>query len=278
MTEPFFFFKGNTNRKIPKARIKQRTVSVIGTRQEDIDRLSGWLCENDKMYSFKGRTYQVKKLPPVTSFLSPKWEDGSTIEEMAFGHDDVILVAVDYTDLEKGLMLLVQAMELCEHLVFCITEFEEKPCKVNILSTDYLCDLLPIPLVHCSLDRTTTEQLKKAIETATFKKRPQEPPFLVYYGPVIEAVISMVQSRLVEGLAISPRCRWFSIALLEQELLALDILQRQFGVEKVAELNLPPVLQKAREILAISGVTEGEMRYIMAMDIFDAVTEIIDSL
>jgi len=155
---------------------------------------------------------------------------------------DLIINVIDASNLEKGLHLTAQLLEMEIPLVMALNMWDEFQEKGFRLDTDKLSEQLGLAVVPTiGPTQWGTDALLKAALTALNAEKPAK-PFL--YSPELEQEIEKKALELASLLALKQPLkanRWLSLQFLEQEPQTLEKLQELYGE------SLLPLIQKAEQ-------------------------------
>jgi ferrous iron transport protein B len=71
-------------------------------------------------FKHKGQLYRLIDLPGTYSLLATATDEEIARNFLLFGHPDVVVVVVDSTSLERNLNLVLQVLEISNHVVVCL--------------------------------------------------------------------------------------------------------------------------------------------------------------
>ena len=116
-------------------------------------------------YTHRYRQNQMIDLPGTYSLLAHSSEEEVTRNYVCFEPCDVCLVICDATVLERNLNLVLQTMEITDHVVLVLNLMDEAKKKNITIDTEKLAKLLKVRVVEMSArNHEGFEDVKEAIE------------------------------------------------------------------------------------------------------------------
>jgi GTP-binding protein len=166
-------------------------------------------------YQFNGVKYKVVDLPGTYSLLSASQDEEVARDFILFGQPDCTIVVTDATALERNLNLVMQVMEITDHVVVALNMMDEAKRKgievdARTLSRDLGIPAVPITArtgegIHTLL--ATVAELIDG-EIATKPRRVQGTP---EFQRAVNELLPMIEE-LAPGV---PNARWLAIRLLD---------------------------------------------------------------
>lgn len=202
-------------------------------------------------YDFEGEHYTIIDLPGAYSLSMGSPEEEIARDYLCFGNPDVTVVVTDATTLERGLHLLLQAMEISPQVILCVNLMDEAQRKGICIDTSRLSQQLQIPVVAAAAaGGQGVEALCAAIAAACDTKTASwQPP--LHYGPVIERALEMVGGCL-PGLK-GRQQRFAALKLLGGEgALAQRYIEESGAAFSQDGMQTP--LKEAGRLLRLSGI------------------------
>lgn len=142
-------------------------------------------------YIYKDNMYNIYDLPGTYSLIARSKEEVVSRDFIYNNKDNVTVVVVDSTMLEKGLNLLLQIVEVCDKTVLCLNLIDEARKRKIDIDVKRLSNILKIPVVVMSArEGEGLEQLKEEIFKLTICECKDR--FMVKYDKDIEDIISNV--------------------------------------------------------------------------------------
>ena len=109
--------------------------------------------KRDGWYAQDGREVRVRDLPGTYSLASQSAEERLAREDLIHGRHDVVVVVVDSLVLQRGLLLLMQVIQLGARAVLCLNMADEAARAGLRLDTERLGGLLGVPVVTTAAHR-----------------------------------------------------------------------------------------------------------------------------
>ncbi len=166
-------------------------------------------------YQFNGVKYKLVDLPGTYSLLSASQDEEVARDFILFGQPDCTIVVTDATALERNLNLVMQVMEITDHVVVAVNLMDEARRKglevdARSLSRDLGVPAVPVTARTGEGIRTLLSMVAEVIEGIVSTK-----PLRVQGTPEIEHAVSELAG-LIEQLAPGvPNARWLAIRLLD---------------------------------------------------------------
>jgi len=166
-------------------------------------------------YTLSGVRYKLVDLPGTYSLLSASQDEEIARDFLLFGKPDCTVVVVDATALERNLNLVLQVLEITNHVVVCVNlmdEAERKGLQVDVRSLSRDLGVPAVPTVARSgeglsqLAQTVADVISGELQTKPLRAAP--PPEV---SRAVDELIPMIES-LAPGL---PNARWVAMRLLD---------------------------------------------------------------
>ncbi len=183
-------------------------------------------------YQFNGVKYKVVDLPGTYSLLSASQDEEVARDFILFGQPDCTIVVTDATALERNLNLVLQVIEITDHVVVALNLMDEAKRKgfevdARSLSRDLGIPAVPITArsgegVHTLL-ATVAELIDGEIATE---------PLRVEGTPEFQRAVNELVPLIEQTAPGVPNARWLAIRLLDgdakvqQALLSGELVQR----------------------------------------------------
>lgn len=161
----------------------------------------------------QGEEYQLVDLPGCASLLSRTGEERVAREFLCSGQGDAMVVVCDATNLQRGLVLVLQVLEVTSRVVVCVNLMDEARRKGVRVDLDRLSGILGVPVVGCAArSGKGLPDLLEAVASAAQEPAPQlSPP--VRYPQEVEAAVARLVPLLRRQGEKNPR--WRALRLLE---------------------------------------------------------------
>ena len=183
-------------------------------------------------YQFNGVNYKLVDLPGTYSLLSASQDEEVARDFILFGQPDCTIVVTDATALERNLNLVMQVMEITDHVVVALNLMDEAKRKglevdARSLSRDLGIPAVPITARSGEGIHTLLGTVADVIEgeIVTQPKRVEGTP---EFQRAVNELVPMIE-QLAPGV---PNARWLAIRLLDgdakvqQALISGELIQR----------------------------------------------------
>lgn len=166
-------------------------------------------------YQYNGVKYKLVDLPGTYSLLSASQDEEVARDFILFGQPDCTIVVTDATALERNLNLVMQVMEITDHVVLAVNLMDEARRKGLAVDTRSLSRDLGIPAIP--ITARTGEGLPALLSVVAEVidgKTPTKPLRVEGTPEFRQAVHELVQ--MIEQIAPGiPNARWLAIRLLD---------------------------------------------------------------
>jgi GTP-binding protein len=166
-------------------------------------------------YQFNGVKYKLVDLPGTYSLLSASQDEEVARDFILFGQPDCTIVVTDATALERNLNLVMQVMEITDHVVLALNMMDEAKRKgiqvdARTLSRDLGIPAVPITASTGQGIQTLLSTVAQLIdgEIATQPRRVQG---TAEFQHAVNELLPMIE-QLAPGV---PNARWLAIRLLD---------------------------------------------------------------
>lgn len=190
--------------------------------------------KRDGWYTRAGREVRVRDLPGTYSLASQSAEERLAREDLIHGRHDVVVVVVDALVLQRGMLLLLQVIQLGARAVLCLNMADEAARAGLRLDTERLSGLLGVPVVTTAAHRGEgIDSLREALASAP--EAPAPDPTVALGGPAASAVAAIGAALEAAGLG-GAGVAWLATRLLLDEQAAQDLAlgRGPAGVDAVA--------------------------------------------
>ncbi|MDD4169744.1 MAG: ferrous iron transport protein B [Desulfotomaculaceae bacterium] len=163
-------------------------------------------------------------LPGTYSLFANSVDEEVARDFICSGKPKVTIVVTDATCLERNLNLVLQVMEITEHVVLCVNLLDEAKRKKIQVDLTALSKILGIPVIGTNArDGFGLEALKDAVyqlATGTLQTK----PLRISYGEVVEKCIKLLEPGIQGMINDQINSRWAALRLLDGD---RDIGDRQ---------------------------------------------------
>ncbi len=182
---------------------------------------------------YEGEFYQVIDLPGIYSLGAFSEDEIVARDYILTGDADIIINVIEASNIERGLYLTTQLLEMDKKLVIALNMADEAEKKKIEFDLDKLAELTGAPVIKTVAHRGEgRDALLRAVdEQMEGQKRSSSP--LVYNSTVAHHIDHMEE--LLEGEALPYPIRWTAIKLVEGDSFLLDKLKKLPLKESVLE-------------------------------------------
>ncbi len=169
----------------------------------------------------------IVDLPGTYSIHGTGPEEKVTREFILRGDADLILVLADSTNLERGIFLAIDVVELFPNTIVVLTKFDEAQKRGIKIDVEKLSRLLGVPVVGVSaLTGEGVEKLRQLISAALHGATRIKPVLDVVVPPELKELHARLVKRL-EAHGVKGRlAKWLAARLLEETEWAEELLKR----------------------------------------------------
>ncbi|MDU7337878.1 MAG: ferrous iron transport protein B [Clostridium sp.] len=211
-------------------------------------------------YRHHGSNYIMVDIPGTYSLIANSAEEEVARDFICFGGADAVVVVADATCLERNLNLVLQTMEITNHVVLCVNlldEAKKKKIKIDLMG---LSDRLGIPVVGMSArSGKGFNELMDTIETLTQSKEIQT-PLRIRYSDEMEQAISLLEPVVENALQGAVNSRWVALQLLDNDDSLLSSMKNYLGFNLLEREEILEKVTQAKEELANAGIPQEEFR------------------
>lgn len=115
-------------------------------------------------FKYKSKEYHITDLPGTYSFFPASEDERVTCDFVMQNSQNLCIVVCNALAIERGLILALQAMDLCQNVIICINLIDEAERKGVVINTGLISERLGIPVIETSIkDRTSKKRLLEEI-------------------------------------------------------------------------------------------------------------------
>jgi len=188
-------------------------------------------------FEFNHIRYKLVDLPGTYSLLSASQDEEVARDFILFGQPDCTIVVTDATALERNLNLVLQVMEITDHVVVAVNLMDEARRKGLDVDVRSLARDLGVPAVPVTA-RTSEgiHTLLSAVEgvvNGDIRTQPRRVQGTAEFQQAVNELAPMIES-LAPGI---PNARWLAIRLLDGDTRVQQSLMSGELAELVARQN-----------------------------------------
>ena len=183
-------------------------------------------------YQFNSVRYKLVDLPGTYSLLSASQDEEVARDFILFGQPDCTIVVTDATALERNLNLVMQVMEITDHVVVALNLMDEakrKGLEVDARSLSRDLGIPAVPITARSGEGVHTLLATVAdVINGEIKTKPLRVEGTPEFQKAVKELVPMIE-QMAPGI---PNARWLAIRLLDgdakvqQALLSGELNQR----------------------------------------------------
>jgi ferrous iron transport protein B len=222
---------------------------------------------------YDNKEYHIVDLPGTYSLMAHSSEEETARDFICFGKPDVVIVICDATCMERNLNLVLQTMEITDHVIVCVNLMDEaKSKKISIdlvtLQQELKVSVLGTSATHKKGISALLEEVSK-VESPTIL-----PP--VHYEEAIEVAISLLLPYLEQILPNSMNGRWVALRLLDYDESLMKALEQHLAINLWKEESLHECLNEAYSYLSQQHIPKEKIKDSIVNSILMRAQEIAD--
>lgn len=211
-------------------------------------------------YQYKNTRFILVDLPGTYSLMANSEEEEIARNFICFGNPDAIVVVADATCLERNLNLVLQTMEISDHVILCVNLLDEAKKKKIKINLNLLSEELGIPVIGTSArSGKGLNQLMDAV-WETSKQNFHSHPLRIVYDENIEEAVSSLEPVIQKSIGDKINSRWIALKLLENDTKLLDTLKNHLGCDIRNDHELCEKLSKTNEYLERQKISNDDFR------------------
>jgi len=183
-------------------------------------------------YQFNGVRYKLVDLPGTYSLLSASQDEEVARDFILFGQPDCTIVVTDATALERNLNLVMQVMEITDHVVVALNLMDEAKRKGLAVDARSLSRDLGIPAVPITARSGEGVHTLLATVADVINGEVKTKPLRVEGTPEFQKAVKELVPMIEQMAPGIPNARWLAIRLLDgdakvqQALVSGELAQR----------------------------------------------------
>lgn len=183
-------------------------------------------------FQFRGIRYKLVDLPGTYSLLSASQDEEIARNFILFGQPDCTIVVTDATALERNLNLVLQVMEITDHVVVALNMMDEASRKGIVIDDECLSKDLGIPAVPITARTGAGVQVLLTKVDEIIRGVIKTIPLRVQGSEKLNRVISELKKKIELLYPGIPNSRWLAIRLLDGD----DLVQKAILNGEIREL------------------------------------------
>lgn len=199
--------------------------------------------------STKDNSYVLIDIPGTYSLMAHSAEEEVARNFICFGEPDAVIVVCDATCLERNLNLVLQTIEISDHVLVCINLMDEAKRKNIHIDSKKLSEILGVPVVETiARNKNSLAALKNELDLMIDHEKTIDPLQITYIRP-IEDAIAMVEPEIKHALSGNINSRWLSLKLLDYDESLIQELTHYLTVDILKDEMIASALEKAQKLL-----------------------------
>lgn len=198
--------------------------------------------------------YVLVDIPGTYSLMAHSLEEEVARNYICFGEPDAVVVVCDATCLERNLNLVLQTIEISNHVIVCVNLMDEAKRKGITINLQALSERLGVPVVGtvARKKRSLAELLRRL--DALMKDELTKKPVRIQYSEPIEAAVAIVEPVLQHKLCGKLNSRWLSLKLLDHDPSLLREVEAYLDKNPLEDVEVLAALQEADALLMEKGI------------------------
>lgn len=211
-------------------------------------------------YRYKDSNFILVDIPGTYSLMANSEEEVIARDFICFGEPDATVVVADATCLERNLNLVLQTMEISDHVILCVNLLDEAKKKKIRINLELLSQRLGIPVVGTSArSGKGLNRLMDAVMAVT-KQETKLRPLQTIYGEEIERAVSILQPAIERIMGGRLSSRWVALKLLDGDESLMESLKNYLGYDLLADDEVSKLLNEAKGTLEQAGIQSNFLR------------------
>ncbi len=210
--------------------------------------------------TYRDHHFIMVDIPGSYSLMAHSAEEEVARDFICFGNPDAVVVVCDATCLERNLNLVLQTLEITDHVVVCVNLMDEAERKGIRLDLESISKQLGIPVVPAAArSGRGLDELMQAVCDLRDCEKETRPLSIKYINPIEEAIAILEPAvEAVCGSRIPPR--WLSIKLLDYDESLIHSVNEYLGLSILDHSEIVQKLEEAKAHLQSRGISMQELR------------------
>lgn len=210
--------------------------------------------------TYHGCNFVMVDIPGSYSLMAHSAEEEVARDFICFGGADAVIVVCDATCLERNLNLVLQTIEITDHVVVCVNLMDEAKRKGIRLDLESISEQLGVPVIPTAArSGKGLDQLMQAVCDVHNPKTELHPIQIRYLKPIEEA-IALVEPAVKAVCAGRIRSRWLALRLLDHDEKLVQTLHTYFGFHITEQPEVVNALEEAKDHLVRSGISLNDLQ------------------
>lgn len=205
--------------------------------------------------TYRDQNYVMVDLPGCYSLMAHSAEEEVARNFICFGSPDAVIVVCDATCLERNLNLVLQTIEITDHVVVCVNLMDEARRKGVRLDIDSISAQLGVPVISTAARSGEGLDILMQAAEEQLKTRGDRSPIKIRYIKPIEEALDILTPVVQSACQGKLRSRWLALRLLDGNEALMAALEEHLGFSIVHRPEVAQSLEQARKHLADSGIS-----------------------
>ncbi len=208
---------------------------------------------------FNGTGYVMVDIPGTYSLMAHSTEEEVARDFICFGGQDAVIVVCDATCLERNMNLVLQTIEITDHVVVCVNLMDEAKKKHIHIDFGSLQKDLGVPVVGVSArSGRGLDKLMASIEGLSTENFIN--PIKIKYIQPIEEAVALLEPTVQKLIGNKLNTRWVTLRLLDYDESLMKSLTNWLGWDIAANEEIQQKRKEAEAHLQNSGITLEKLR------------------
>lgn len=208
-------------------------------------------------HTHAGTDYIIVDLPGTYSLMAHSAEEEVARDFICFGGADSVIVVCDATCMERNLNLVLQTIEITDHVVVCVNLMDEAKKKRIHIDLTAMEERLGVPVVGAAArsGRGLTELMDRVAGFDWYAEH-LTPIRIRYVGP-LERAIALVEPMVreqVERTGKPLNSRWITLKLLDYDETLGKSMADYLGIDLTQDEAIAAALEEAQRQLDDAGI------------------------
>lgn len=205
--------------------------------------------------TYHERDFIMVDIPGSYSLMAHSVEEEVARDFICFGEPDAVIVVCDATCLERNLNLVLQTIEITDHVVVCVNLMDEAKRKGIRLDLDSISKQLGVPVIPTAArSGKGLDQLMQAVCDVLSPKTEHNPIQIRYLKPIEEAIA--IAEPAVKAACMDRICsRWLTLRLLDYDETLIQTVNHYLGFDITKQADVAESLEKAKAHLIDQGIS-----------------------
>lgn len=210
-------------------------------------------------------SYVLVDIPGTYSLMAHSAEEEVARNFICFGGADEVVVVCDATCLERNLNLVLQTIEICDHVIVCVNLLDEAKRKHIRVNFKELENRLGVPVVGAvARERRSLDSLLAVMDDVADGEGGNRTPVVVSYPEEVEQAVALLMPGAADMIKRSgrkgPSAKWLALKLLEGDESLLKELEEAFGTDITKDDAAAAALEEAYALLKEKGIDRNVLK------------------